>query len=50
MRSAFDGFDAPDGMARLTRTGILLTVIIVAEQAIAFPQRSRSFLQSHVRQ
>lgn len=38
MRSAFDGFDAPGGLAHLTTMGIALTVLITIEQAITFPQ------------
>lgn len=38
MRSALDGFSAPDGMDRLTRAGVLLTAVILVEQSISFPQ------------
>jgi ATP-binding cassette subfamily B protein len=38
MRGALDGFGAPDGLARLGRAGAWLTVILVAEQAMSFPQ------------
>jgi ATP-binding cassette subfamily B protein len=38
MRSAFDGFDAPNASAGFTRAGILLATVLLIEQAIAFPQ------------
>lgn len=38
MRSALDGFGAPGGLEHLTRVGILLTALLVAEQAMSFPQ------------
>jgi ATP-binding cassette subfamily B protein len=38
MRSALDGFGAPDGIDRLTRAGVLLVALVVAEQAMVFPQ------------
>lgn len=38
MRRAFDFFEAPNAAAELTRTGLVLTVVFVLEQSIAFPQ------------
>jgi ATP-binding cassette subfamily B protein len=38
MRHAFDLFEAPDASTRLIRTGALLTLVLVVEQALAFPQ------------
>ena len=38
MRGALDGFGAPDGLARLTRAGVQLVVLLLAEQAMSFPQ------------
>lgn len=38
MRSAFDGFDAPDGLERLTRNGVVLTAVLLCEQSLSFPQ------------
>ncbi|MGK3989169.1 ABC transporter ATP-binding protein [Sorangium sp. So ce136] len=38
MRDALDAFDTPGGLDHLTRAGILLTVIMLLEQSLAFPQ------------
>jgi ATP-binding cassette subfamily B multidrug efflux pump len=38
MRDAVDGFKTEGGAARLTRDGIALTVILLLQQTIAFPQ------------
>ncbi|WP_437927668.1 ABC transporter ATP-binding protein [Sorangium sp. So ce291] len=38
MRDALDAFDTPGGLDHLTRAGILLTVVMLLEQSLAFPQ------------
>jgi ATP-binding cassette subfamily B protein len=38
MKGAFDSMDAPDGMDRLFRSGLLLIAVIIAERVILFPQ------------
>lgn len=38
MRDALDAFDQPGGLDHLTRAGVLLTGIMLAEQSLAFPQ------------
>jgi ATP-binding cassette subfamily B protein len=57
MRHAFDLFEAPDASTRLIRTGALLTLVLVVEQALAFPQmyamqiggaRAMADLRAHV--
>jgi ATP-binding cassette subfamily B protein len=57
MRHAFDLFEAPDASARLVRTGVVLTLVLVVEQALAFPQmyamqiggaRAMADLRAHV--
>ncbi|WP_437976012.1 ABC transporter ATP-binding protein [Sorangium sp. So ce295] len=38
MRDALDAFDTPGGLDHLTRSGLLLTGVMVLEQSLAFPQ------------
>ena len=38
MRGALDALDTPEGLAKLTNAGVLLTAVMVAEQALSFPQ------------
>lgn len=38
MRDALDAFDTPGGLDHLTRSGLLLTGIMLLEQSLAFPQ------------
>jgi ATP-binding cassette, subfamily B, multidrug efflux pump len=38
MRDAVDGSGSPDGLARLTRAGFLLTGIMLVELSLSFPQ------------
>ncbi|WP_437278988.1 ABC transporter ATP-binding protein [Sorangium sp. So ce375] len=38
MRDALDAFDKPGGLDHLTRSGFLLTGIMLLEQSLAFPQ------------
>jgi len=38
MRAALESFNSPDGPAQLSRLGFILAGLIVAEQALAFPQ------------
>ncbi|WP_437798106.1 ABC transporter ATP-binding protein [Sorangium sp. So ce693] len=38
MRDALDAFDTPAGLDHLTRSGLLLTGIMLLEQSLAFPQ------------
>ncbi|WP_437590103.1 ABC transporter ATP-binding protein [Sorangium sp. So ce1000] len=38
MRDALDAFDTPGGLDHLTRSGLLLTGIMLTEQSLAFPQ------------
>lgn len=38
MRGALDVLDAPDAAAKLTKTGLLLTGVLVVEQSLSFPQ------------
>ncbi|WP_441289480.1 ABC transporter ATP-binding protein [Sorangium sp. KYC3313] len=38
MRDALDAFDTPGGLDHLTRSGLLLTGVMLLEQSLAFPQ------------
>jgi ATP-binding cassette subfamily B protein len=38
MRGALDSIDTPEGLSQFTRAGLLLTAVIVTEQALLFPQ------------
>jgi ATP-binding cassette subfamily B protein len=38
MRAAFEGFDGADPQGTLTRCGLILGVVLLSEQLIAFPQ------------
>lgn len=57
MRHAFDFFEAPDAMNQLIRTGVLLTLVLIVEQSLNFPQmyamqiggaRAMADLRAHV--
>ncbi|HSN99411.1 MAG TPA: ABC transporter ATP-binding protein [Candidatus Nanopelagicales bacterium] len=38
MRGALDALDTPEGLAKLTNAGVLLTAVMVTEQVLSFPQ------------
>jgi ATP-binding cassette, subfamily B, multidrug efflux pump len=38
MKSGLDALDQPDAVSQITRAGVILTVVLVIEQALAFPQ------------